>query len=256
MDKLLEIRQLSILHKPSSTSLLHPLHLTVHKGESIALVGASGSGKSLIAQSIFRLLPENLKQNGEIFLDGLAITDQTVRKMRGNKMMLIPQSIDALDPLMKIGKQLTTLMNKEKNAQKLDTILEYLNLNHTVLNRYPFEISGGQRRRVLIAIALIKSAPLLVADEPTPGLDVDAREDMLSLLQSLKTKNNGMLIITHDFDAALKIADKIAILREGQMVEIAPIHAFCGKGEKLNHSYSRQLWNALPENSFWGYSHD
>lgn len=109
---------------------------------------------------------------------------------------------------------------------------------------------------MLIAIALIKSAPLLVADEPTPGLDVDAREDMLSLLQSLKTKNNGMLIITHDFDAALKIADKIAILREGQMVEIAPIHAFCGKGEKLNHSYSRQLWNALPENSFWGYSHD
>ncbi len=95
-----------------------------------------------------------------------------------------------------------------------------------------------------------------MADEPTPGLDVDAREDMLSLLQSLKTKNNGMLIITHDFDAALKIADKIAILREGQMVEIAPIHAFCGKGEKLNHSYSRQLWNALPENSFWGYSHD
>lgn len=246
MSRLLKIENLSVHHSETGTCLLHPVSFSLMEGEVLAVVGASGSGKSLLAQAIFHILPENLQAAGKVFIRNRQLHPED----NGRKIAYIPQTVDALNPLKKIGKQIDGLMAGNNIPQRRQKLLDQLGLDKHTAEKFPFQLSGGQARRVLVAIALASDAELTVADEPTPGLDKSAKQDMMQLLAQIPLSNKGLILITHDFEAALKVADWVAVVKEGKMVEWTDRHAFSGKGEKLQHPYTKALWNALPENQF------
>lgn len=233
--------------------VIRDFELTIYPGEIVAVVGASGSGKSLLADSILGILPENAETKGSLLFEGKPLTKKRQKELRGNEIFLIPQSVKALDPLMKTGKQVQNIIRDKKNRKKKqeETFLK-LGLTPETAKKYPFELSGGMARRVLIASAMVSNAKLIVADEPTPGLDKEAWEETLTHIKQLSKANTGILFITHDIHAALKIADKIAVFYAGETIEIANIEDFTGKGERLRHPYTKALWRALPENDFIG----
>lgn len=262
MDKtpLLEVKNFSLsfpqyLHGLEETwvEVISNFELTVDVGEILAIVGASGSGKSLLADAILGILPKNAEIGGSISYDGKPLSIQKQKALRGREIMLIPQSVKALDPLMKVGKQVQNLIDYKSDKKEIqETTFLKLGLSKSDGNRYPFELSGGMARRVLIAAALVSDAKLIVADEPTPGLDKKAKEETLNYIRQLaKEQGKAVLFITHDIKAALEIADNIAVFNKGKTLEIAKVQDFVGKGEKLKHPYSRALWNALPENDFY-----
>ncbi|SHN22360.1 ATP-binding cassette domain-containing protein [Gracilibacillus kekensis] len=246
MNSKLMIKQLSVFHQQTNRILIDSVNLSVDEGEVVALVGASGSGKSLIAQAVLQLLPDNLRQTGILNYQSRPIT----KKDRGQNIVLIPQSIDALDPLMKVKKQIQSLLPAPHSEQKVFDLLGRLGLEEEVASRYPFQLSGGQARRILVAIALGSAAKVVIADEPTPGLDVDSKTDMLSLLKEVKASGKSILLITHDFDVAVDLADRIAVIKDGKIIENTLKENFVGKGERLFHPYTKALWQALPKNLF------
>lgn len=226
--------------------------LQIHKGEIVAVVGASGSGKSLLADAILGILPKSASPFGEIYYKGNLLSTVRQKELRGKEIMLIPQSIKALDPLMKVGNQVQTVISDKKNKKRMQQeAFRKLGLNDEVANAYPFELSGGMARRVLIATAMVCEAELIIADEPTPGLDKQVRDETLGYIKELvSTGEKGVMFITHDIDAATRIADKIAVFNDGVTLEVTDAKNFSGKGEFLKHPYSKALWNALPENGF------
>ena len=115
---------------------------------------------------------------------------------------------------------------------------------------YPFQLSGGMARRTLLATAMVSGARVVIADEPTPGLDAVVISEALNHLKEFADNGCAVMLITHDIESALKIADKIAVFYAGTTVEIAPVENFSGKGEHLRHPYSKALWRALPQNDF------
>ncbi len=213
----------------------------------MAIVGASGSGKSLLANAILGLLPENSKVEGSMRFMGVELTDGNLDQLRGKHIALIPQSINALDPLMKTGKQIYRgkCINHERR-----NIYDKLHLAREVSEYYPFELSGGMARRVLAATAMIGTAELIIADEPTPGLDPDSLNEMIKSIQELSSGGKGIIFITHDIETAIKIANKVAVLYGGRIVEITNSINFEGNGERLLHPYTKALWHALPQNGF------
>ncbi|GAE91896.1 dipeptide transport ATP-binding protein DppD [Gracilibacillus boraciitolerans JCM 21714] len=247
MNDMLSINKLSIFHKTSNLPLLDAIDLTINDGEIVALVGASGSGKSLITQAIFQLLPDNLQQEGTILFRDLPITPVD----RGSQIALIPQSIDALDPLMTVGKQIQGLIQGNNPRQKMLVLLSRLGLKKEIASRYPFELSGGQARRILVAIALGSSADVIIADEPTPGLDDEAKAEMLTLLKEVQSAGKSMLLITHDFDVAINLADRIAVMEKGKIIEVTHCDNFEEFGENLYHPFTKKLWNSLPQHQFY-----
>ena len=214
-------------------------------------MGSSGSGKSLLADSILGILPNNAETKGTILFNGAPLTTKRQEQLRGKEISLIPQSVKALDPLMKTGKQVQSVVRDKKNKKTIqEEAFLKLNLPPNTGDKYPFELSGGMARRVLIATAMLSGAKLIIADEPTPGLDEQAWEETLINIKQLSETNGGIMFITHDIHAALKIADKIAVFYAGETIEIANKEDFSGLGEHLRHPYTKALWRALPENDF------
>lgn len=236
--------------RESNVEVINKLDLTIKVGEIVAVVGASGSGKSLLANAILGVLPENAAIGGTLNYKGVALSREKQIALRGKEISLIPQSVNALDPLMKTKKQVQAVIKgKNKKAVQRD-IFQKVGLDETAGDRYPFELSGGMARRVLAATAMVSGASLIIADEPTPGLDPDSLHETVKHLKQLANDGKGIMFITHDVETALKIADKVAVFYEGQTVEIAHTADFTGKGEKLRHPYTKALWNALPQNEF------
>lgn len=235
----------------SHIHVIRDFELTIHTGEIVAVVGSSGSGKSLLADSILGILPDNAETNGTILFEGTPLTTKKQEQLRGKEISLIPQSVKALDPLMKTGKQVQSVIRDKKNKKKMqEEAFLKLNLPPNTGDKYPFELSGGMARRVLIATAMLSGAKLIIADEPTPGLDEEAWQETLINIKQLSETNGGVMFITHDIHAALKIADKIAVFYAGETIEIANKEDFAGQGEHLRHPYTKALWKALPENDF------
>lgn len=230
--------------------VIHRLDLTIDPGEIVAVVGASGSGKSLLADAILGILPENAVTSGSLAYQGEALTTQALKKLRGKEIALIPQSVNALDPLMKTGKQVQATVVGGEKRKKQAALFKQVHLAEGTGKLYPFELSGGMSRRVLVSTAMASNAKLIIADEPTPGLDPEALEEMLKQMKALITPDKGMMFITHDVEAALFLADKIVVFKDGETVDIANVADFTGKGEKLTHPYTKSLWNALPQNEF------
>src|SRR5690625_4092411 len=170
--------------------------------------------------------------------------------MHRNEIFLITQSVNALDPLMKSGKQVRSMIRKNNKDAHLDRIFEKVGLSSYTKDLYPFELSGGMARRVLLSAAFVSEAKLIIADEPTPGLDIKVLNETTNMMKELANEGKGMMFITHDITTALDLADKIAVVHAGEMIEMAKAEDFTGKGEKLSHPYTKALWNALPQNDF------
>lgn len=254
---ILEVENLSVSFKQYTEGLKHKkstvissLDVTIEEGEILAVVGASGSGKSLLAHAILGILPSNAIMSGVIKYAGEELTPARQRVLRGSEIALIPQSVNYLDPLMRVGSQVRTSV-KNGNAQATQReVFNRYHLKTDVEKMYPFQLSGGMARRTLLATAMVSGARVIIADEPTPGLDSVVISEALNHLKEFADNGCAVMLITHDIESALKIADKIAVFYAGTTVEISPVEHFSGKGEQLRHPYSKALWRALPQNDF------
>lgn len=229
----LRINNLSICTKNKDFLILDNINLLVEKSESLAIVGESGSGKTTIARAILRLLSENLiYKSGEIIFknrDILKLSDEEIRQIRGREISYLPQeSLNFLNPLMKCGDQIAEVLLYKCNKKKVeiyDEVVFMLSLcgfenPEDIYEKYPFELSGGNRQKILFAIANISKPELLIVDELTSSLDFISEKEILCLLQKFKKENNQTLIfITHDLLLAKEISDKMLILKSGVIQE-------------------------------------
>ena len=239
--------------RQTKLNVISNLSLEARCGEITAVVGSSGSGKSLLAHAILGILPVNAALNGKIKYNGEELTQIKKEELRGKEIALVPQSINYLDPLMKISDQVIGDVEEEdkklmKNLQR--KIFHRYDLKPEVDKMFPHELSGGMARRVLVSTAVISSAKLIIADEPTPGLDEKTLDETLSYFKDMADKGCAVILITHDIGAALKISDKIAVFYAGTVLEVANVEDFSSDGKNLRHPYTRALWNALPQNGF------
>lgn len=229
--------------------VIRNLDVEVHAGEMVAVVGSSGSGKSLLAHGVMGVLPYNASMGGRILYCGEELTKQRIERLRGNEIVLVPQSIAYLNPLMKIGSQIRKGSKDEKVKRKLRDIFARYSLKPEVEELYPFELSGGMNRRILISTALIEEPKLVIADEPTPGLDLKMAKRAMEHFRELADMGAGVLVITHDLELALETADRIAVFYAGTTLEEATVSDF-EREETLRHPYSKALWRAMPKNGF------
>src|SRR5699024_3225264 len=187
LNPLLEVKDFSLRFRQYGKGLretelkvIHKFNLTIYPGEIVAIVGASGSGKSLLADAILGILPKNAITGGTLNYKGKPLSEKRQMTLCGKEISLIPQSVTALDPLMKTGKQVQTVV-KGKNKQAVqETVFQKVGLPKETGHLYPFELSGGMSRRVLVSTAMAASSSLIIADEPTPGRS----EEHTSELQS------------------------------------------------------------------------
>jgi peptide/nickel transport system ATP-binding protein len=227
--------------------VIHNLSVSVREGESVAVAGASGSGKSLLAAALLGILPANAGVTGTMSFYGQPLTEKLRKKIRGRELALIPQSTAYLDPLMRVGKQIAR--TKEAD-EKRRAIFQRYHLEESAARLFPFQLSGGMTRRILLATAIIGNARLIVADEPTPGMSVDMARRVFGHFRELADEGAGILLITHDIDLAIEFADRVAVFYAGSTVEIAPAVDFKQGVEVLRHPYSKALWQAIPQNGF------
>lgn len=234
-------------------NVIRNLDIELYEGEILAVVGSSGSGKSLLAHAILGILPDNACTQGDIIYKGEILDEKRKEKLRGDEIVLIPQSVNYLDPLKKVGKQIKiSIKDKDKKTQDeiVDNLFKKYNLDKKVKNYYPFQLSGGMARKVLLSIALASDSKVIIADEPTPGLDEESLNEVLKDFRDIADSGRAILMITHDIMAALKIADKVAIFYAGSTLEIANTSDFKQKEVELRHPYTKALYKALPNHDF------
>ena len=237
--------------KRNDLKVITNLDIELYEGEILAVVGSSGSGKSLLTNAIFGILPDNASLEGEMYFKGYKLSQKDKERIRGKEIALIPQSVNYLDPLQPVGKQIgISVKNKEIRAQVIERLLEKYGLERKVAGYYPFQLSGGMARKVLLATALAYDAKVIIADEPTPGLDDASLEEVLKDFRALADEGRAILMITHDIEAALKIADKVAIFYAGTTLEVTNAKDFDHTGDRLRHPYTKALNKARPDIEF------
>lgn len=260
-ETLLEVKNLSVSFNQykrgterRNIEVIHDISLDVKSGEILAVIGASGSGKSLLAHAIMGILPVNANLAGSIKYKGRLLDENLKSELRGKEMALIPQSVSYLDPMMSVKNQILSPLEKCRRREKrnfVSKMLEKFQLNNNVANQYPFELSGGMTRRVLISTAITSGAKLIIADEPTPGMHESVVEETLKSFKSMAENGCGILMITHDIDLAFTIADRVAVFCDGRVVSVEETENFVSHPERLKSAYSRALWHALPQNGFY-----
>ncbi|MDO5424864.1 MAG: ABC transporter ATP-binding protein [Eubacteriales bacterium] len=255
---ILEIDELSVSflqyeNNRSSRQILLPviskLSVSVHEGEIVAVVGSSGSGKSLLAHAILGLLPYNAQVSGDMYFEGELLTETRIKELRGNQIAFVPQSTTYLDPLMTVGEQVRGKRRDAGRQKKQRELFARYGLGTEVDKKYPFECSGGMTRRVLLSTALMGNPRLIIADEPTPGMDLALAKKSMEDFRAFADEGNGVLLITHDIELALEVADRIGVFYAGMTVEETPVADFASE-ETLRHPYTKVLWRALPQNGF------
>ncbi|RUM69472.1 MAG: ABC transporter ATP-binding protein [Sulfurovum sp.] len=250
MSPLLSVKNVSVF--VGEKALLKKISFTIQKAEIFALVGESGSGKSLTSLAIMRLLPEALRVGeGEILFqkdDLFMLSEYEMQKRRGKSIaMIFQEPMNALNPVMCIGEQVAEVLRthlsleEEQIRKKVIALFEEVALKHAKMRYdwYPYQLSGGQRQRVMIAMALACEPELLIADEPTTALDVTIQAQVLSLLKEINQKRNlSILFITHDMGVVAQIADRVAVMREGEIIEQASCQTFFTSPK---HPYTKAL---------------
>ncbi|MBQ6221938.1 MAG: ABC transporter ATP-binding protein [Solobacterium sp.] len=259
-DALLKIQDLRI-SIPTSHGLVHAVNgisYEVMRGEIMGIIGESGSGKSVSSYAVMHLLPENfIVESGKVLLDGEELLHKSNAEMqsyRGKKISMIFQDpLSCLDPVFTIGYQLTETILAHENISKDEAETKAKEMLHAVglrdverlMNQYSFEISGGMRQRVMIAIALVCSPELLIADEPTTALDVTIQDQILRLLRKLCEENQmTMIFITHNFNVAAQICDRVSVMYGGHIMEQGPIADVFANP---SHPYTQAILNAMPK---------
>ena len=259
-DVVLGIENLTV-ELPSWSDRKHAVSgvsLEIRRNEILCVVGESGSGKSVMAKSILRLLPAPHVRvtDGRIVFDGkdlLALPEDEIRAIRGGRIaMIFQEPMVALNAVMKVGRQIDEVLEvhtRLRPAQRRQRVIELMNDVHLpdadrIIDSYPHELSGGQRQRVMIAMALAVEPALIIADEPTTALDVTTQAQILRLIKELqRSHGTAVLFITHDFGVVAEIADRVAVMRYGELVELGVT------SEVLNHpnaDYTKDLVAAVP----------
>jgi oligopeptide/dipeptide ABC transporter ATP-binding protein len=233
--------------------------LKVDAGEVVAIVGESGSGKSVTALSVMRLLPSGNGRvvRGSIRLLGrdlLGLRDAEMRRLRGGTMSMIFQDpVAALNPVFTIGDQIVETIRLHLDVSRAEARRRAIDMLDQVgivdpaarLRQYPHELSGGMCQRVMIAIALVCDARLLIADEPTTGLDVTVQAQILDLCKEMRALHDvGILLITHDMGVVADLADRVVVYYAGQVVEEAAVYEFF---RRPLHPYSAGLMTCIPD---------
>ena len=255
MRPLLEVDHLSIYFREQA--VVSDLTFSVGQGEVLGLVGESGSGKSLTSLSILRLLDSAARVEGAIRFAGqdlLTLKPEQMRHYRGRKIaMIFQEPMTALNPVMPVGRQIAEAIETHQpelgRKQVRDAVVEAMAAVAIAdpeqrRSDYPHQFSGGQRQRLLIAMALVNHPSLLIADEPTTALDVTVQAQILLLLKALQQRNGlGMLFISHDLAVVSQIADRVAVMRKGILLETGTRdQIFLHPG----HAYTRSLLGAVP----------
>jgi oligopeptide/dipeptide ABC transporter ATP-binding protein len=239
------------------TKAINGIDFTIKRGETLALVGESGCGKSMTALSLLRLVPEPGKiVEGEIRFDGLdllRIPEEEVRRVRGNRIsMIFQEPMTSLNPVFRIGEQIMESLQLHRGRNKQEATEIATELLHKVgipaadqrLKDFPHQLSGGMRQRVMIAMALACDPQLLIADEPTTALDVTIQAQIMALLAEIKNEHNmSMLLITHDLGVVAENADRVAIMYAGVIVETAPVKELYANPR---HPYTQGLLDCIP----------
>ena len=263
MPPLLELHDVKMYYSTSRgvVKAVDGVSFKLDKGEAMALVGESGSGKSSLAFTIIRLLPRNVAEtSGEILfydeelgvVDLMKMSEDEIReKIRWKKISMVFQaSMNALNPVLRVRDQMIEPLVLHLGLSKAEAVkiaeeaLRSVGLASDVLMRYPFELSGGMKQRVVIAMAIMMRPKLVILDEPTSALDVITQANIMNLLKELKAKFNlSYILITHDIALASEIADRIGVMYAGKLVEVAPADVFF---RKPKHPYSQKLLAAMP----------
>ncbi|WP_354379624.1 ABC transporter ATP-binding protein [Streptomyces sp. PvR034] len=256
----LEVRDLHVEFKTREgvVKAVNGVNYSVSSGETLAVLGESGSGKSVTAQAIMGILdsPPGRVSQGEILFKGqdiLQLPESERRKLRGPKMAMIFQdALSALNPVYSVGNQLGEMFRVHQGMSKKDAKAKAIELMERVkipaarsrVNDYPHQFSGGMRQRIMIAMALALEPDLIIADEPTTALDVTVQAQVMDLLADLQREYNmGLILITHDLGVVADVADKIAVMYAGRIVEQAPVHELYGRPA---HPYTRGLLDSIP----------
>lgn len=259
-DAVLDVRNLVVAlgKKPGDRRILDDISLQVRAGETVCLVGESGSGKSVTSLTTMGLLPKKTLYpvGGSIRLVGeevLTASDRRLRQLRATTMaMIFQEPMTALNPVVHVGRQIDevlrthTAFDARERRRRILEMMEQVRLPDVerIFASYPHRLSGGQRQRIMIAMALILEPKLLIADEPTTALDVTTQKQILALIRDLqKDHGTAVLFITHDMGVVAEIADKVAVMRHGHIVETGPLKSIL---EAPTQEYTRNLLSAVP----------
>lgn len=247
--------------KSSYVKAVDDVSFSLPKGSVLGVAGESGSGKSTIVHTIFRVLPKNAEVlSGNILFEGkdiLKMDNKTFNKeIRWKKISWIPQvSMDALDPVYKIRDQMIETIlahedvSKAEALERIYKILKSVNLSPDIIDRYPHQLSGGQKQRVIIATALLLNPEVVVADEPTTALDVITQAQIINLINNLRdSRGFSMIFVTHDLSLLADLSNYIAIMYAGKVVEIAPVNEIF---KRPLHPYTQALIRAIPDIRKW-----
>ncbi|MCH1982041.1 ABC transporter ATP-binding protein [Ruminococcus sp. OA3] len=258
-EKFLSIKDL-VVEYTSDGEIVHAVNgvsLELKKGKTLGLVGETGAGKTTIAKSILRILPDRGAKicGGEVYLDKdnlLTLPERDMQKIRGNKISMIFQDpMTALNPSMRIGEQISEVVEKHNKISKEEArkravaMLQMVGIPEQRFEEYPHQFSGGMKQRVVIAIALACQPDLLLADEPTTALDVTIQAQVLKMIMELKEKNNtSMILITHDLGVVANTCDEVAIVYAGEIVEYGTKYEIF---DHPTHPYTIGLFGAIPD---------
>ncbi|MEQ8429797.1 MAG: ABC transporter ATP-binding protein [Roseovarius sp.] len=259
-DTLLSVKNLT-LDIPTGSGTLHAVRgidFEMKRGETLSIVGESGSGKSLTSLAMMGLLGKSIKRSADEIryddIDLLKAGNRVMRDLRGNRIaMIFQEPMTSLNPAYTIGDQLMETLLLHRNVSKAKARARAVELLEKVgitaaesrLSQYPHQLSGGLRQRVMIAMALMCEPDLLIADEPTTALDVTIQAQILRLLVDLtREMNMAMILITHDLGVVARVADKVAVMYAGELVETGPAEAVF---ETPSHPYTRGLLRCIPQ---------
>lgn len=260
-EVLLEIRDLHVEYDTDDAVVhaLNGLDLTLRRGEKLGLVGETGAGKTTMALSVLRLLPQrvgNITQ-GSIIYDGTDILNASPKEMlalRGARISMIFQDpMTSLNPVITVGDQVLEVlklhfpeMSREERDARVDEIMKMVGIPPSRKGEYPHQFSGGMKQRIVIAMALVSEPELLLADEPTTALDVTIQAQILELMKQLKEKlNSAMVLITHDLGVVAEFCDTVAIVYAGEIIEQGSVEDVYARRD--NHPYTQGLFNCIPD---------
>ncbi|RLA92385.1 MAG: ABC transporter ATP-binding protein, partial [Deltaproteobacteria bacterium] len=257
-SEFLEVKDLYMYYRTRMGPLqaVDGVSFTMKQGETLALIGESGCGKSSLAKALIRLLPRNVEVfRGHIYLDGEDLMemseDQFRKTVQWQRISMVAQAaLNSLNPVIKVGEQVAEPLivhkgvDKKTALEKAREVFSLVGIPETFVDRYSFELSGGMRQRTIIAMALIMNPEIIILDEPTSALDVLTQANIMNLLKKIRNESNiSFILITHDVGLSSELADKVAVMYAGQIVELGDAESFYSSPL---HPYSQKLMASVP----------